>query len=292
MTLPIREEFVLAEFDRRCKAGLIFYDDKPEIHTYTYGDFQFEFAITEAISKKPYLQDNEHEPVTKAKRPPGYAPGSDIDISGYEIGDVSRTHILAFNKYCMYRPHLLLLTKDGYKRQYDHLDLDDMQSAWNALEALNWNYFVFFNCGKDGGCSRLHKHLQLGPYLSDRLAPWPSTSRAPRNIPYEYVLRRFDRSLGPKQLIDIYRKMIGQAKEILGLEATEAHVPHNLMMGKSWMMVIPRRKAHVRGAYSNTLGLFGMVSVANHEELGRWVDQGPLKVVEQLGVPRQPAATD
>lgn len=83
-------------------------------------------------------------------------PGSDIDVSGYEITYVNGTHLLMFNKFCMYRPHLLLLTKDGWRRQYEQLDLQDLQAVWNVLESLNWRYFMFFNCGKDGGCSRLH----------------------------------------------------------------------------------------------------------------------------------------
>ncbi|KAK6086154.1 ap4a phosphorylase 2 [Seiridium cupressi] len=290
MAVPIREDDIFAEFDRRCEEGLIFYDDKPEIHLPSFDGFQFEFAVTAAISKKPYIKDNKDEPkaaTATAKRPPGYAPGSDIDISGYEIGDVSQTHLLAFNKFCMYRPHLLLLTKDGYKRQYDQLDLDDIQSAWNVLEALNWNYFVFFNCGKEGGCSRLHKHLQLTPYLPDRLAPWPAMSRRPAHIPYQYILRGFDDDLGPKQLFDVYTQMVDEARRILDPgAATSSYVPHNFMLGRNWMLVIPRRKAGVGGAYSNTLGLLGMVSVASNDELRCWLDQGPLGVIQQLGVLR------
>lgn len=247
---------------------------------------QFEFAVTAAISKKPYIKDNGDEPSTPiraAATAAGFEPGSDINVSGYQIGDVSDTHFLAFNKFCMYRPHLLLLTKNGFKRQYDNLDLDDIQSAWNVLDALDWKYFLFFNCGKIGGCSRLHKHLQLTPYLPDRLTPWPATSSRPKDIPYEYILRRYDDSLGPKQLTDIYGQMVEEARHILALDPG-SHVPHNFMLGRNWMLVIPRRNSNVGGAYSNTLGLLGMVSVASNDELRRWLDQGPLNVVAQLGV--------
>ncbi|ETS84576.1 hypothetical protein PFICI_02601 [Pestalotiopsis fici W106-1] len=287
------EATILAEFDRRRKEGVIFYDDNPEIQTYNFNGFQFEFAVTAAISKKPYIKDNGDEPApngtTAAKRPPGYAPGSDIDISGYEIGDVSPTHLWAFNKFCMYRPHLLLLTKDGYRRQYEPLDLDDIQSAWGALESLGWNYFMFFNCGKEGGCSRLHKHMQLTPYLKDRLAPWPekvvtaASAKKPAGVPYEYILRRFDADLGPKQITDMYEGMMNEAARILGLDPT-AHIPHNFMLARNWMLVIPRTKAGYGGAYSNTLGMLGMVSVANRDELKCWMSQGPHKIIQELGV--------
>ncbi|KAI0126989.1 hypothetical protein BJ170DRAFT_425732 [Xylariales sp. AK1849] len=285
------EDAILAEFDRRRGDGLIFYDEDPDVQLKCTNGFQFELVVTGAISKKPYIRDNADEPSTTDpadQRAPGYAPGSDIDVSGYEIGDVSMTHFLAFNKFCMYRPHLLLLTKDGYRRQYDQLDKDDLQSSWSILQALNWKFYMFFNCGKDGGCSRLHKHLQLAPYLPDRLAPWPETSRGPINAPYEYILRRFDGDLGPKQLTDVYEQMVIEAREILKLDAhTSRHVPHNLVLGRNWILVIPRMKAGVGGAYGNALAMLGMVSVASKEELGCWVDQGPDHVISQLGVSKR-----
>lgn len=155
---------------------------------------QYEFAITGAIGKKPFIKDNADEPPVSSpsvKRSPGYVPGSDIDVSGYEITYVNGTHLLMFNKFCMYRPHLLLLTKDGYRRQYEQLDLQDLQAVWNVLQSLNWRYFMFFNCGKDGGCSRLHvssfvmafsprdavmHHVQVsearpGAYLGEKMPP-------------------------------------------------------------------------------------------------------------------------
>lgn len=254
------------------------------------GAAQFEFAVTAAISKKPYIKDNGDEPaageVTR-QRPPGFAPGSDIDVSGYELADVSATHLVAFNKFCMYRAHLLLLTKDGHRRQYLQLDLQDMQASWAMLEALGWRYFMFFNCGKDGGCSRLHKHMQLAPLSGTRLVPWPAATLEAMDAPYRYLLRRFDAALGPKQITDLYEQMMAQARAMLGLgDATSAHVPHNVALGRNWILVIPRRKAGVGGAYANTLGMLGMVSVANDEELRCWLDQGPVEVLSQLGVPK------
>ncbi|KAI1843621.1 hypothetical protein JX265_007407 [Neoarthrinium moseri] len=296
MTVPLRENDLLSEFDRRHKAGLIFYDSNPQIQLEAVNGFQFELVVTAAISKKPYIKDNGDEPSAAnpaAKRPPGYALGSDIDVSGYEIGDVTATHLLAFNKFCMYRPHMLLLTKDGFRRQYNQLDVEDIQAAWKVLEALNWSHFMFFNCGKDGGCSRLHKHLQLAPFLPDRLIPWPESGKQPANIPYEYVLRRFDADLGPKQVADVYEQMIEEARAILGTQnSSDRHVPHNVVLGRNWILVIPRRKGGVGGAYANALGMLGMVSVASKDELQCWIDQGLSEVVAQLGVPKRVMAHD
>lgn len=40
MVLQTLEDTILAEFDRRRREGLIFYDDKPEIQTHDYNGFQ------------------------------------------------------------------------------------------------------------------------------------------------------------------------------------------------------------------------------------------------------------
>ncbi|ORY57766.1 ATP adenylyltransferase-domain-containing protein [Pseudomassariella vexata] len=294
MQLPLSEDNVLIEFNRRHQSGKIFYDNDPQIRLITIDGFKFEFAITEAISKKPYIKDNKDEPPQTADplipRPTGFAPGSDINVSGYEVTDINGTHQLAFNKFCMYCPHLLLLTNDGYKRQYEHLDVADFAAGCSTLESLGWNYFMFFNCGKDGGCSRLHKHIQLAPYQKGRLAPWPARAGdVQAKVPYEFILRRFEHQTGPEQVVEVYEQMVVKAREMLGVSddsSLSEHVPHNLVMGKNWMLLIPRRKAGCGGAYANALGMLGMVSVANSEELRCWKAQGPWQVLEELGLPR------
>ncbi|RYP48441.1 hypothetical protein DL769_011201 [Monosporascus sp. CRB-8-3] len=291
MTIPLSEEELVAEFDRRWNRGIIFYEDNPKIQTQTVNGFQYEFTVTGAIGKKPFIKDNADEPpapTSSVKKSPGYVPGSDIDVSGYEITYINDTHLLMFNKFCMYRPHLLLLTKDGHRRQYEQLDLQDFQATWKVLGGLNWKYFMFFNCGKDGGCSRLHKHMQISPYLKDRLIPWPETSSEPPNTPYEFVLRRFESELAPHEALVIYEQMMAEVRSLLGLNGTPSdYVPHNVALGQGWILVIPRRNAGVGGAYGNTLSMLGMVSVATKEELRCWLSQGPREVQSQLGIPRR-----
>lgn len=40
MSLPLGEEELLADFDRRCQRGTIFYDNHPAIQTQTIDGFQ------------------------------------------------------------------------------------------------------------------------------------------------------------------------------------------------------------------------------------------------------------
>lgn len=75
----------------------------------------------------------------------GPSLGSDINISGYEITQILGTHQLAHNKYSMVRPHLLLLTQDPYRRQFQALDGDDIQAAWAIFGVTKSQYIVLYN---------------------------------------------------------------------------------------------------------------------------------------------------
>ncbi len=66
--------------------------------------------------------------------------------AGSEMCNIGKTHHIVANKFAIGRPHLLLLTIDGSRRQYNALDRSDFAAAWSALSATGRDYFVFFNC--------------------------------------------------------------------------------------------------------------------------------------------------
>ncbi|KAK2612279.1 hypothetical protein QQS21_001705 [Conoideocrella luteorostrata] len=96
--------------------------------------------------------------------------GSDINTTGFERGDVGTAHFLCVNKYCDAKPHLMLLTSDGCERQHEAMDETDVKAVWKLLTFLGDDDGAFYNCGKDGRRSRMHKSLQLMPTPRDTLA--------------------------------------------------------------------------------------------------------------------------
>lgn len=136
--------------------------------------------------------------------------GSDISTHGFEIGEVSTSHLLVANKFCWARPHLMLITSDGYQRQYECLNLNDIKSVWSFLSALDTDYVAFYNCGQDGGCSRLHKHLQLIPTPSSLFASFlDSKDGQPPRVPFEWFYRRLNpHDSTPERLLDIYYHLL------------------------------------------------------------------------------------
>ncbi|KAM3543939.1 hypothetical protein ARSEF1564_003160 [Beauveria bassiana] len=131
-------DYLLSEFDRLVSEGVVLYDDKQTIlHQQdgglTIDALQFQFVLTSALNKKPTAAtagEQSKELVEKSVR-----PGSDIDTNGYEIGHVGGSHVLVANKFCYARPHYLLLTEDGYARQYEPLNRSDLAAAWALLSS-------------------------------------------------------------------------------------------------------------------------------------------------------------
>ncbi|OHE95856.1 ATP adenylyltransferase [Colletotrichum orchidophilum] len=274
----------------------------------------------------------------------GNLPGGDISIAGFELttvggggGEGEATHVLAFNKFCAYRPHLLLLTANGRRRQFEGLDERDLGAAVEVLGVLNgrWGgevtdgkgdegqeYLVIFNCGKEGGCSRLHKHMQVIP-APDAIPMWPDLvsgcgtgtgteaksnggGKQQQEPPFRFFVHYFPPDLPngnagtapPPSVSDLaakYRHMLRQATDLIpGREAVVEEdgdgravaVPHNVILGRRWMVVIPRTKAGVEGADVNAVGMLGVVWASRQETVGKWRELGARWVLGEAGVRR------
>jgi ATP adenylyltransferase len=270
---------------------------------------KFHFVLTEALVQKPTLStpqqqllvEDENSFRLKLKR---QRPGSDIDTQGYEIGDSGNgSHFLIANKFCFSRPHLMMLTCDGYRRQHEPLDKGDLEAAWTALAALNdadKDYVVFYNCGKDAGCSRLHKHMQLMPLPANGFAAAfldSNVAKEPK-VPFKWFYHRFmDGPITPAMVTSIYTQLLQQATQ--AWEYSTGNVvsngeacPHNMAFTSRWMVVIPRRRAAVnKEAGVNSLGMLGVIAVATEREIDNWVRLGLTNSLMELGVAREKSMT-
>ncbi|KAF5581936.1 5 5 P-1 P-4-tetraphosphate phosphorylase 2 [Fusarium pseudoanthophilum] len=290
------KSLIEAEFGSLVAAGLVFYDQEQRLIEYLDCGLKFQFLLTSALAKKPTIQtagaqtqeDNEW---SQQKR-----DGSDIDTAGYEICDIGRTHVLVANKFCFASPHLMLLTSEGHQRQYEALNRDDLTAAWSVLSTMGEDYVAFFNCGRDGGCSRLHKHMQLIPKPSDSFASFLDADNAKEpDMPFQWFYHRFGHSNpGVDDLVNIYNDLLRKATEVGHGQAEnadsappDAAVPHNFLLTQRWMIVLPRRRAAVnKEAGANAIGMMGVIAVATQKELDNWIRLGPATALAELGVPK------
>jgi ATP adenylyltransferase/5',5'''-P-1,P-4-tetraphosphate phosphorylase II len=193
------------------------------------------------------------------------------------------THDLALNLFCVDRPQLLVLTTDSYRRQHEPLDADDFGAMLQVLEAWE-GWYVIFNCGERGGCSRVHKHVQGlrgPPYAFKALVEG-------EKVPFKYFMQRIEegfRGVDAERLVLVYGELLGRCREVLGLEEGEM-CPHNVVLWDDWIVVIPRRKGVWEGASANTGGMMGSVWVPDQAEVDKWLQLGCANVLRTLGVPQ------
>jgi ATP adenylyltransferase len=195
----------------------------------------------------------------------------------------------------------MLLTQDGHNRQYEALDQDDWQALHSVLRGQTDDYVAFYNCGQDGGCSRLHKHMQLIPKPKDSFAAFLDEKDAEEpDMPFHWFYHRFDSANLPSEdLLDVYNELLEKATEVgAGLSENVkrlphgAAIPHNMLVTKKWMVVLPRRRAAVnKEAGANALGMMGVIAVATQREIDNWINIGPSKALEELGVPKKASTT-
>ncbi|KAL2163232.1 hypothetical protein VTH06DRAFT_5288 [Thermothelomyces fergusii] len=288
------EDQVWANFDRRTEDGTVVFSKDYRTVAFSENGFEFEFRILSGFAKKPVVPGEQAPPPTS-----GCRPGSDIDVGGYEVAEVGPAHLLAYNKFAAARPHLLLLTQDGFRRQHERLDRADFAALRHALSALRRRarYLAIFNCGAAAGCSRLHKHLQLFPappapefeLWPDRHDPdaWPA-------LPFRCFVHRFaDDELPPADaLAAIYGSLLSRAEAAARSSGhdrpdgeADGPVPHNVVLDRKWMLVVPRRCAGWDGIVVNAAAMLGMVWVPSDEMLERWMEIGPEKLLAHVGVP-------
>lgn len=278
------ETSLSSSFDRLISKGTISYDYSQRIVPYTTPPFPALFIITQAFSQKPDFGE-------AAATTQELLPGSDISIKGYEITDVGSTHVLAFNRYSSYRPHLILLTKDGYQRQFQDLNSGDIQAIWTVISNIQseQNWIGIFNCGENGGCSRLHKHLQVFPIPKQEGKSWvlfpDEKDDSKINVPFKYFLHRFDetKTTTHQSIFEMYVDLLRQARDVLKI-GPEKPCPHNIVLNKRWMIVIPRRKAEVEGLGVNAASMMGVITLKNDEEYQKWLEIGVQNVLAETGV--------
>ncbi|KAI9811254.1 MAG: hypothetical protein M1832_000933 [Thelocarpon impressellum] len=252
---------------------------------------------------------------------PPTAAETEDDIPGtltdFYVCAVPPAHHLALNRFAALRPHYLLLTDDPTARQTAALERADLRAAWVALQALEGAgsgaavgegegegdkgteeaglYVAIFNGGREAGCSRMHKHLQIFPEPPPRagFTLFPDRAAAagdPDAAPYAHSLRRLtpaERALPPhaaaEVLLDAYVRMLAHARAALCAPSAAPPPPHNVVLTRRWLLVVPRRRDGVGVATANAAGMLGLIWVKDGDGVAAWRAHGPRAVLGALG---------
>ncbi|KAJ5525333.1 hypothetical protein N7494_011983 [Penicillium frequentans] len=293
---------ICAKFDRLVSAGIIAYQPSKPVLVADKGMI-FCFHIVQSLKNKPQADDKFQLLSSDASDPHAgtFGPGSDLarDHPDVCITIVNETHYLVINKFPVFRPMLLLLTVDSYRRQHESLDREDLDAGWGMICEMKEEHYLFFNCGVLSGSSRAHKHLQVVPApgahdgYGEGFKFFPDYDSVPEqgSPGFVYFLQKFgDLPDGfvkdIDQVLEIYLRLLRQARESLHLPESDP-CPHNFVLTKRWMMVIPRKEKLFHGITANSAAMVGSVYVENEKQLNAWKEVGPMNVLANLGLPRE-----
>ncbi|KAK4143146.1 uncharacterized protein C8A04DRAFT_29163 [Dichotomopilus funicola] len=283
------ETWLLAKFNKLIAKGLVIFDENYRTVMCTDQELTFEFRILNSHAKKPLAPVNPQQHA--AAQHQGCRPGSDIDVTGYDVASIGDTHFLTINKFPSVRPHYLILTKNGFRRQFEPLDFDDITAVGRVISSFTTRHLAIFNCGIKGGCSRLHKHMQVFA-APEKFQLWPDGEV--HKLPFKVFKRQFRNGLPPAQeLLTAYQELLREAARALRINPPaegQPAVPHNVVLDKKWIVVIPRRSDKWEGVIANAAnaaGMLGMVWVGSDKEVNNWLERGPTTVLTHLGVPNK-----
>jgi ATP adenylyltransferase len=241
-------------------------------------------------------RNRERERVTGRPFNPFLPPEPDLSVGG--IGD---SHIGVLNKFNVLEQHLLIVTRQ-FEPQEMLLTRADLTALWLVLREIDG--LGFYNGGAEAGASQGHKHLQLVPLpLAPGLISVPMASLFPtrlepcvlvsvRQLPFRHTFCRLPGGIweDPPRAADVSFELYRRMCEHCGIRPRERDgtrlqgAPYNLLVQRSWMMLVPRLKEHWGGVSINGLGYAGSLFVRNGKELQRVRGEGPMRVLKKVSL--------
>ena len=243
----------------------------------------------------PHLQRKPITPADAPERKTGDGHDPFLNPHPSEVlSSVGPSHLLLVNKFSVYRPSLLLITRE-FAPQKDGLDHNDLRAAWSVLQHFKQPYMMIYNCGFESGSSQGHKHMQLWPYPDEKelgFSLFPSEAQSEVNItsdipkvPHRNFVLRLSKHADLHTLVQAYDKLASQVHE--SHEEAGGGTDYNVILVKEWMCMIPRQHSGLnRGAGANSAAMLGLVWTVTEKEKEVWDTAGPAEYLKYLGIPR------
>jgi len=215
-------------------------------------------------------------------------PLGDYD-PGLFVTDLPPSHYILLNKFPVLAGHVLLVTR-RFERQERLLTAEDFAALTICLSEVDG--LAFYNGGIEAGASQARKHLQF--------VPLPLAPESPDEVPMERRLggghqpafRHAFATIPPRAtapaLHALYRELLERCgvSFVAAAEGELQLAPYNLLLRRSWMLVVPRSRASFESIPVNALGFAGSLFVRSQADLERVRAVGPMQVLRAVAVPR------
>jgi sulfate adenylyltransferase (ADP) / ATP adenylyltransferase len=203
------------------------------------------------------------------------------------VADLAPSHYILLNKFQLLAGHVLLVTR-RFEHQERLLTVEDFAALITCLSEVDG--LGFYNGGIEAGASQARKHLQL--------VPLPLAPESPDKVPMERLLgscrlaftHAFARIVPPATgpvFHAVYRELLNRCSisTVATAEGEFQSAPYNLLVRRSWMLVVPRSRACFESIPVNALGFAGSLFVRSQEDLERVRAVGPMHVLRAVAMP-------
>ena len=227
-------------------------------------------------------------------RDPNFNPFLNPDPA-LTVGPLGTMHTIVLNKFPVCLHHLVLARKD-FAEQLTPLELCDFAALAELLSTLGG--LGFYNGGAPAGASQRHKHVQWVPAdpgnasLAQLAAGLP-TDATPGQVyhhpalPMAHALLTVQAGPGADIAASAHSMLAAynQGRQALGLQAgADGLLPSfNMLVGNSWLLLVPRSQEHFEGVSINALSFGGTIYVRQPEQVELIRNTGALTALASVG---------
>jgi ATP adenylyltransferase len=137
----------------------------------------------------------------------------------------------------------------------------------------------------------MHKHLQMIPLPGKSFASFLDEEGGEEpEVSFQWFWKRLgEREVTPDALKEEYDDLLERATKSFPQkeDGPDGGVcPHNFLLTKRWMLVIPRREWGIsKEAGVNAVGMIGVMPCSTQSEMNSWIEAGVSKSLAEVGVP-------
>ncbi|CAG8474730.1 12342_t:CDS:2 [Acaulospora morrowiae] len=262
------EKRVAETYDRALRRGELSFIESTVIKI-VEKDIEFELRLSPSLAKKPVGDlDKPEEATPKPKIDPFLPYNQELFVQ--ERGK----HVILLNKFCVIPHHLLVVTKE-YEKQTEPLNPEDLEVVWYCMMQIkNQLSLAFYNCGEFSGEIFEFSGLPFVHYVA-LLDP-----------------KKLGGSKHGEYLNELYRSLLDVLIEGFRDQSSSSDAvspSYNFVVTHTWVMIVPRRCEKYEYVSVNSLGFVGMLLLRSNEELEFAKKVGLLKILESVGIPREPS---
>jgi ATP adenylyltransferase len=208
------------------------------------------------------------------------------------VADLAPSHYVLLNKFHLLAGHVLLVTR-RFERQERLLTIEDCAALISCLSEIDG--LGFYNGGIEAGPATAQTSAvpaaPAGAGEPDEVPMQRQVGGSP-GLTFKHAFSRIAPQASAPVLHALYRDLLQRCgiSAVAAAQGEFQSAPYNLLVRRSWMLVVPRSRARFESIPVNALGFAGSLFVRSKQDLERVRTVGPMHVLRAVAVPQDGTA--